>query len=70
MAGLSTGAWLILMVLAFAAGMIVLEVVKLKNITPDDHITAVVRRAIKAQPGPFIWAAFSAGYLCGHLAWW
>lgn len=67
---LSTGAWLIAMSAAFSVGLVILEVVKLKNTTPGDHITAVVRGAIRAQPGVFIWLAFNVGYLCGHLAWW
>jgi len=49
---------------------IVLEIVTLRNDTPDDHITAVVRKAVKAHPGPFVWLAFTLGFLAGHFFWW
>lgn len=65
-----TGAVLVVSSLALAVVWIVLEVVTLRNDVPGDHITAVVRRAVRAQPGPFIWLAFTLGYLAGHLTWW
>lgn len=67
---MSTGAVLVTSTLALAATWAVLEIKTLKDSTPNNHITAVVRAAVKAQPGPFIWLAFSVGFLCGHLFWW
>ncbi len=65
-----TGAILVGSLLLLFGAWAVLEVVTLRNKVQDDHITAVVRAAIKAQPGPFIWLAFTLGFLVGHLAWW
>lgn len=65
-----TGAILGLSLLALALGWGVLEWRTLSDGIPGNHITAVVRRAIKAQPGPFILLAFALGFLAGHLAWW
>jgi hypothetical protein len=36
---------------------------------PGNHITATIRRAHKAQPGPFLLLFFAIGFLCGHLFW-
>ena len=67
---MGTGGWLVGSVALMLAVWIVLETITLGNETPDDHITAVVRRAVKGHPGPFIWLAFTLGYLAGHLFWW
>jgi hypothetical protein len=45
------------------------EVKTLRDKIPGNHITAVVRRAMKAEPGPFILFFFALGFLCGHLFW-
>ena len=37
--------------------------------TQANHITAVVRQAFDKEPGVFMWLAFSAGWLGGHLFW-
>lgn len=65
-----TGAILILSIVTIGALWLILEWRTLKDEVPDNHITAVVRRAVKAQPGPFILFAFALGFLAGHLAWW
>jgi len=67
---MGTGTVLIASVAVMFAAWIVLEIITLSNETPGDHITAVVRRAVKGHPGPFIWLAFTLGYLAGHLVWW
>jgi hypothetical protein len=64
-----TGAILVLSLVALAAGWLILEWRTLKDDIPGNHITAVVRRAVEAQPGPFILFAFSLGFLFGHLFW-
>lgn len=66
---MSTGTWLGLTLVLWAVGWGFLEYKTLVNSTPDDHITAVVRRAVKAQPGPFLLFMFALGFLCGHLFW-
>lgn len=67
---MSTGAILVASLLVWAAVWGILEAKTLSDSTPDNHITAVVRRAVKAQPGPFLLFMFALGYLCGHLFWW
>jgi len=67
---MGTGTILIGSVALMLAVWIVLEILTLTNETPADHITAVVRRAVRDAPGPFIWLAFTLGYLAGHLFWW
>jgi hypothetical protein len=67
---LSTGAVLVLSLVVWAVVWLVLEVLTLADSTPDNHITAVVRAAVKRQPGPFILLMFALGFLCGHLFWW
>lgn len=56
------------------AAMVVLwaavEIKTLRDQTPNNHITAVVRAAVSKQPGPFLLLMFALGYLCGHLFWW
>jgi len=54
---------------ALAALWLWLERKTLKDDVPGNHITAVVRAAVKAQPGPFILFAFALGFLFGHLFW-
>lgn len=66
---MSTGAVLGLTLILWAACWGVLEYKTLSNDKPGDHITAVVRRAVKAQPGPFMLFFFALGFLCGHLLW-
>jgi len=66
---MSTGAILVLSFAALAIGWLVLEWKTLKDDVEENHITAVVRRAVKAQPGPFILFGFAFGFLCGHLFW-
>lgn len=64
-----TGAILILSLVAIAALWLVLEWKTLSDDIPGNHITAVVRAAVKAQPGPFLLMMFALGFLCGHLFW-
>ena len=64
-----TGAILIVSLLVVAAIWLGLEWKTLKDDIPDNHITAVVRKAMKAQPGPFLLFFFALGFLCGHLFW-
>ena len=64
-----TGAILILSLVVIAAMWLVLEWRTLTDETPDNHITAVVRAAVKKQPGPFILFAFALGFVAGHLVW-
>ena len=66
---MSTGAILGLSLLVLAALWSWLEWRTLTDATPDNHITATVRRAVKAQPGPFLLFMFALGFLCGHLFW-
>lgn len=66
---MSTGAWLGLTLMLWAISWGFLEYKTLSNETPGDHITAVVRRAFKAQPGPFLLFAFNLGFLFGHFFW-
>lgn len=66
---MSTGAWLGLTLIAWAVGWGLLEYKTLSDSTPNNHITAVVRGAVKAQPGPFLLLMFALGFLFGHLFW-
>lgn len=66
---MSTGAILVLTLAGLAVGWLLLEWRTLKDDIPGNHITAVVRKAVKAQPGPFMLFFFALGYLCGHLFW-
>lgn len=66
---MSTGAWLGLTLLIWALSWGVLEWRTLSDNTPSNHITAVIRKAVQAQPGPFILFFFILGFLCGHLVW-
>lgn len=63
------GVVLVLSLLGLAVVWLVLEWKTLKDDIPANHITAVVRAAVKAQPGPFILFAFGLGFLAGHLFW-
>ena len=67
--GNRTGAILIAWFVLSVLGLLTLEAVTLADATPLNHITAVVRQAFHAQPGVFVWLAFSVGFLCGHLFW-
>lgn len=49
--------------------LLVLEGITVADSTPMNHITAVVRAAFVKEPGVFVWLAFSAGFLSGHLFW-
>ena len=49
--------------------LLVLEGITVADSTPMNHITAVVRGAFAKEPGVFMWLAFSAGWLGGHLFW-
>lgn len=64
-----TGGILIVSLLVIAAIWLLVEWRTLKDEIPDNHITAVVRKAMKAQPGPFMLFFFVLGFLCGHLFW-
>lgn len=64
-----TGAILIISLVVVAAVWLVLEWKTLSDDIEGNHITAVVRRAVKAQPGPFLLLMFALGFLCGHLFW-
>lgn len=66
---MSTGAILIVSLLVVAALWIGLEVVRLKDQIPNNHITPVVRAAFHAQPGVFLAFFCLLAYLCGHLFW-
>lgn len=65
----TVAAALVSTLLLWAAVWLWLEVKTLRDDIPDNHITAVVRRAVRAQPGPFILFAFALGFLFGHLFW-
>jgi hypothetical protein len=64
-----TGAILIISLSAVTVLWLVLEWRTLADDIPGNHITAVVRRAVKSQPGPFLLFMFALGFLCGHLFW-
>lgn len=66
---MGTGAVLVITLALWAAIWLFLEVRTLKDDVPDNHITAVVRRAFRSQPGPFVLFFFALGFLCGHLFW-
>lgn len=66
---MSTGAVIFLTFLGAAGVLGALEWRTLTDARPDNHITAVVRRAVRKQPGPFVLLAFALGYLAGHLFW-
>lgn len=67
---MATGFMLVTSLLGVAVWWAYIEVKTLRDSIPDNHITAVVRAAVKKQPGPFILLAFDLGFLCGHLFWW
>jgi hypothetical protein len=64
-----TGILLIVWFCFSAAFLLALEFFTLGNSVDSDHITAVVRQAFAREPGVFMWLAFSAGWLGGHLFW-
>lgn len=49
--------------------LLTLEAFTLSDSVASNHITAVVRQAFASEPGLFMWLAFSAGWLGGHLFW-
>jgi hypothetical protein len=64
-----TGAILLGSLAIIAALWLAVEWKTLKDDIPNNHITAVVRSAVKAQSGPFLLFMFALGFLCGHLFW-
>jgi len=64
-----TGLILIGTLVVWAVIWLALEWKTLADDIPDNHITAVVRAAMKKQPGPFLLFFFALGFLCGHLFW-
>lgn len=66
---MATGTILLLSILVWALVWGALEAKTLADKIPNNHITAVVRAAVKAQPGPFVLLFFALGFLCGHLFW-
>jgi hypothetical protein len=64
-----TGVLLVAWFCLSAAFLLGLEFVTIGDSTPWNHITAVVRMAYAKEPGVFMWLAFSAGWLGGHLFW-
>jgi len=66
---LSTGFVLVGTLTILAVIWLLLEWRTLSDKVEGNHITAVVRQAVKKQPGPFILFFFALGYLCGHLLW-
>ena len=66
---MSTGAILITTLILWAVIWLIVEVRALEDDIPNNHITAVVRRAFKAQPGPFLMFFLALGFLLGHLFW-
>ena len=66
---MSTGFLLIASFLVFVTVWILIEVKTLKDTIPENHITAVIRRAVKKQPGPFMLFMLGLGFLFGHLFW-
>jgi hypothetical protein len=51
------------------AYLLVIEGITVADSMPMNHITAVMRQAFAKEPGVFMWLAFSAGWLGGHLFW-
>lgn len=66
---MSTGFILVATLAILAVIWLLLEWRTLKDDIEGNHITAVARRAVKKQPGPFILFFFALGFLCGHLFW-
>ena len=64
-----TGSLLIGWFVVSALFLLALEAFTLADSIPANHITATVRVAFAAEPGVFVWLAFSAGWLGGHLFW-
>lgn len=60
---------LLAIVLLGALSLLVLEGVTVADSVPANHITSIVRSAFEAEPGVFIWLAFTFGYLSGHFFW-
>lgn len=64
-----TGALLVGWFVVSVVFLLALEAWTLADGTAANHITAVVRAAFAKEPGVFMWLAFSAGWLGGHLFW-
>jgi hypothetical protein len=64
---MSTATWVLLLIIPSVAGLLILEVIRIRQ--KGELITHVVRRAVAAQHGPFILFAFIAGFVFGHLFW-
>jgi hypothetical protein len=60
---------LLAIVLLGALSLLVLEGITVADSVPSNHITAIVRSAFEAEPGVFLWLAFTFGYLGGHFFW-
>lgn len=63
------GAILVLSLLLLAGIWAVLEWKTLTDNIPYNHITAVIRTAYYAEPGPFMLLSFIAGFFFGHFVW-
>jgi hypothetical protein len=48
---------------------LVLEALTLADWIPQNHITPIVRKAYRKEPGVFVLLAFILGYLFGHFFW-
>jgi len=51
---------------AWVVGLLLLERKTLKDGVPANHITAVLRAAVKKYPWPWILLALVSGFLMGH----
>ncbi len=65
----STGLLLLSWLGVSVLGLLLLEAWTLADSVAANHISAVVRVWFYAQPGVFVWLAFSLGYLAGHFFW-
>lgn len=52
--------------IVYVAWLLFIEYRTLKDDVPDNHITAVMRSAVKKEPWVFIGLALVSGLLCGH----
>lgn len=67
---MGTGTILLVSLLAVVIIWGTLEAKTLADKIPNNHITAVVRAAFKAQPGPFFLLGYALGFFSGHFFWW
>lgn len=65
----TVGMVLVVSLVVLAVLWLLIERKTLRDDIPGNHITAVVRAAVRKQPGPFILFAFGLGFLFGHLFW-